>query len=213
MILITILCSKCWVTGRLEITSKKEAIQWAWQLLTEVYGLPKDRLYVTVFEGDESEGLKFDQEAYDLWKEFIDESRILNGNKKDNFWEMGETGPCGPCSEIHIDLRSDEEIASVAKGYGAIIPFLRPVDLSDDFTSDKEVRNHFINWLRESEIETDYLCYLYATAPFITVETLEGCYKKLKHSNADSILTVTSFPYPILRALKINQDKTLSFRS
>ena len=92
---------------------KKEAIQWAWQLLTEVYGLPKDRLYVTVFEGDESEGLKFDQEAYDLWKEFIDESRILNGNKKDNFWEMGETGPCGPCSEIHIDLRSDEEIASV----------------------------------------------------------------------------------------------------
>ena len=90
---------------------KKEAIQWAWELLTEVYGLPKDRLYVTVFEGDKSEDLAFDQEAYDHWKELIDESRILNGDKKDNFWEMGDTGPCGPCSEMHIDLRSEEEIA------------------------------------------------------------------------------------------------------
>lgn len=92
---------------------KKEAIQWAWELLTEVYGLPKNKLYVTVFEGDDSEGLAFDAEAHSYWKEFIDESRILNGNKKDNFWEMGDTGPCGPCSEIHIDLRSDEEIAKV----------------------------------------------------------------------------------------------------
>ena len=92
---------------------KKEAIEWAWELLTEVYKLPKDRLYVTVFEGDAKEGLAFDQEAFDNWKLWIDEKRILNGNKKDNFWEMGDTGPCGPCSEIHVDLRTDEERATV----------------------------------------------------------------------------------------------------
>lgn len=92
---------------------KKEAITWSWELLTEVYKLPKDRLYVTVFEGDDSEGLPKDQEAYDFWKAFVDEDRILLGNKKDNFWEMGETGPCGPCSEIHFDSRSDEERARV----------------------------------------------------------------------------------------------------
>lgn len=88
---------------------KEEAIEWAWELLTKVYGLPKDRLYVTVFEGDAKENLAFDQEAFDFWKKWIPEDRILRGNKKDNFWEMGETGPCGPCSEIHIDLRSEEE--------------------------------------------------------------------------------------------------------
>jgi alanyl-tRNA synthetase len=88
---------------------KKEAIAWSWELLTEVYTLPKDRLYVTVFEGDEKEKLSFDKESFDCWKQHIDEGRILRGNKKDNFWEMGEQGPCGPCSEIHVDLRSDEE--------------------------------------------------------------------------------------------------------
>lgn len=88
---------------------KKEAIEWAWELLTEVYKLDKDRLYVTVFEGDKKENLAFDQDAYNEWKKWIAEDRILNGNKKDNFWEMGDTGPCGPCSEIHVDLRSDEE--------------------------------------------------------------------------------------------------------
>ena len=93
---------------------KKEAIEWAWELLTEVYKLPKDRLYVTVFEGDAKEKLAFDQEAFDNWKLWIDPNRILNGNKKDNFWEMGDTGPCGPCTEIHIDLRSDAERAAVA---------------------------------------------------------------------------------------------------
>jgi len=93
---------------------KKEAIEWAWELLTEVYQLPKDRLYVTVFEGDAKENLAFDQEASDNWKLWIDPSRILNGNKNDNFWEMGDTGPCGPCTEIHIDLRSDAERAAVA---------------------------------------------------------------------------------------------------
>lgn len=92
---------------------KKEAIEWAWELLTKVYGLPSDRLYVTVFEGDAKENLAFDQEAYDNWCLWIDKSRILNGNKKDNFWEMGDTGPCGPCTEIHIDLRSDAERAAV----------------------------------------------------------------------------------------------------
>ena len=92
---------------------KKEAIEWAWELLVDVYKLPKDRLYVTVFEGDAKEGLAFDQEAFDNWKLYIAEDRILNGNKKDNFWEMGDTGPCGPCSEIHIDLRPDAERALV----------------------------------------------------------------------------------------------------
>ncbi len=93
---------------------KKEAIAWAWQLLTEVYGIDKDILYVTVFEGsDDADNLKMDQEAYDLWKAFIPEDRILMGNKKDNFWEMGDQGPCGPCSEIHVDIRSAEEKAKV----------------------------------------------------------------------------------------------------
>ncbi|MBL1409884.1 alanine--tRNA ligase [Sphingobacterium faecale] len=88
---------------------KKEAISWAWELLTEVYKLDKDRLYVTIFEGDDTEGLIRDQEAYGFWKEFIGEDRILLGNKKDNFWEMGDMGPCGPCSEIHYDMRTDDE--------------------------------------------------------------------------------------------------------
>ncbi|MFT5617678.1 MAG: alanyl-tRNA synthetase, partial [Arenicella sp.] len=90
---------------------KKEAIAWAWELLTEEYKLPKDKLYVTVFEGDKSEGLEPDNEAADFWKAHIEEDRIIYANKADNFWEMGEQGPCGPCSEIHVDLRSDEEIA------------------------------------------------------------------------------------------------------
>jgi alanyl-tRNA synthetase len=93
---------------------KKEAIAWAWELLTEVYKIDKDILYVTVFEGsDDADNLEMDTEAYDLWKQFIAEDRILKGNKKDNFWEMGEQGPCGPCSEIHIDIRSAEEKAKV----------------------------------------------------------------------------------------------------
>ncbi|AUC79458.1 alanine--tRNA ligase [Nonlabens sp. MB-3u-79] len=92
---------------------KKEAIAWAWELLTEVYKIDKDCLYVTIFEGDKSENLDRDSEAYDLWKELIAEDRILNGNKADNFWEMGAQGPCGPCSEIHVDIRSKEEKAKV----------------------------------------------------------------------------------------------------
>jgi len=92
---------------------KKEAIDWAWELLTEVYGIDKSRLYVTVFEGAQVDKLAKDNDSFDCWKQHIDEDRILNGNKADNFWEMGAVGPCGPCSEIHIDLRSDEERAKV----------------------------------------------------------------------------------------------------
>lgn len=92
---------------------KTEAIAWSWELLTEVYGIPKDRLYVTIFEGDEKEGLPRDDEAYNEWKKVIAEDRILLGNKKDNFWEMGDTGPCGPCTEIHVDCRTDEERKAV----------------------------------------------------------------------------------------------------
>ncbi|MBO4588152.1 MAG: alanine--tRNA ligase [Bacteroidales bacterium] len=88
---------------------KKEAIAYGWEFLTEVMGIDKERLYVTVFGGDEKDGLEMDVEAYGYWKEHIAEERILKGSKKDNFWEMGDQGPCGPCSEIHIDLRSDEE--------------------------------------------------------------------------------------------------------
>ncbi len=88
---------------------KKEAIEWAWEYLTEVIKLDKNRLYVTVFEGNAEEGLERDNEAAGYWEKYLPKDRIINGNKKDNFWEMGDTGPCGPCSEIHIDIRSDEE--------------------------------------------------------------------------------------------------------
>ncbi|MEM7297428.1 MAG: alanine--tRNA ligase, partial [Bacteroidota bacterium] len=89
---------------------KGEAIEWAWELLTEKFELPKERFYATIFEGDESENLKRDSEAFEFWKKVLPEDRILNGSKKDNFWEMGDIGPCGPCSELHIDLRPQEEV-------------------------------------------------------------------------------------------------------
>jgi alanyl-tRNA synthetase len=92
---------------------KEEAIQWAWELLTEVYQLPKDRLYVTIFEGDASENLAKDEDAARIWEKYIAKDRILLGNKKDNFWEMGDVGPCGPCTEIHFDSRPDAERAKV----------------------------------------------------------------------------------------------------
>jgi len=93
---------------------KKEAIAWAWELLTEVFGIDKEILYVTIFEGDDEEGLERDQDAYDFWKQYISEDRILNGSKHDNFWEMGDQGPCGPCSEIHVDIRSEEDRARLS---------------------------------------------------------------------------------------------------
>ena len=92
---------------------KKEAIAWSWELLTDVYKLNTDKLYVTIFEGDDKEGLPRDEEAFNEWKKYIAEDRILLGNKKDNFWEMGDTGPCGPCTEIHVDCRTDEERKTV----------------------------------------------------------------------------------------------------
>ncbi len=92
---------------------KKEAIEWAWELLTKKFGLPEDRFYATIFEGDKEENLEPDDEAKNFWKDHLPEDRILNGSKKDNFWEMGETGPCGPCSELHIDLRPQSEIDKV----------------------------------------------------------------------------------------------------
>ena len=93
---------------------KKEAITWAWEFLTEVLKIDKNSLYVSVFEGAKEDDLAFDQEAYDIWKDIIDEDRIINGNKQDNFWEMGAQGPCGPCSEIHVDIRSAEEKAQIS---------------------------------------------------------------------------------------------------
>ena len=92
---------------------KKEAIEWAWEYLTEILKLDKERLYVTVFEGYAPEGLERDNEAAEIWEQFLPKSRIINGNKKDNFWEMGDTGPCGPCSEIHIDIRDNEDRAKI----------------------------------------------------------------------------------------------------
>ncbi len=91
---------------------KREAIEWAWELLHDVYKLPAERMYATVFEGSEEDGVPFDQEAYDYWLQFLPADHIIRGNKHDNFWEMGETGPCGPCSEIHFDLRDEAEIAA-----------------------------------------------------------------------------------------------------
>ena len=92
---------------------KEEAIAWAWEYLTEVLKIDKSIIYVTVFEGDAKEKLDFDQEAFDIWAKYIAKDRILKGNKKDNFWEMGDQGPCGPCSEIHVDIRSAEEKAKI----------------------------------------------------------------------------------------------------
>lgn len=92
---------------------KKEAIEWAWELLTDVYQIDKDRLYVSVFEGSSEDKLKKDEEAFNIWSKLIDSDRIIDGDKKDNFWEMGDVGPCGPCSEIHVDIRSDEDRKNV----------------------------------------------------------------------------------------------------
>ena len=94
---------------------KNEALHWSWELLTEVYKLPKERIYVSVFEGNEEDGVPFDQEAFDIWKEILgSDERIIFGNKKDNFWEMGDVGPCGPCSEIHIDLRNQSDVDKIS---------------------------------------------------------------------------------------------------
>ena len=134
---------------------KKEAITWAWELLTEVYGIDKDRLYVTVFGGDEKENLERDEEAANIWKSLVPDDKILDFGKKDNFWEMGETGPCGPCSEIHIDLRSEEEIAKVPgkelinKDHPQVIELWNLVFIQYNRKADKSLEN-----LPEKHIDT-----------------------------------------------------------
>ena len=134
---------------------KKEAITWAWELLTEVYGIDKSRLYVTVFGGDKNENLARDEEAAGIWNSVVPEERILDFGKKDNFWEMGETGPCGPCSEIHIDLRSDEEIAKlpgkelVNKDHPQVIEIWNLVFIQYNRKADKSLEN-----LPEKHIDT-----------------------------------------------------------
>ncbi|HPR31742.1 MAG TPA: alanine--tRNA ligase [Prolixibacteraceae bacterium] len=92
---------------------KKEAIAWAWEFLVDTMGISRDRLYATIFEGDAADGVERDTEAYNYWKQYLPDNRIINGNKKDNFWEMGDTGPCGPCSEIHVDIRNEQERAKI----------------------------------------------------------------------------------------------------
>jgi len=88
---------------------KEDAIKWAWELLTEVYKINKESLYITVFEGSKDDNTDLDQDAFDIWSKIVDKEKIILGNKKDNFWEMGDVGPCGPCSEIHVDIRTDKD--------------------------------------------------------------------------------------------------------
>jgi len=134
---------------------KDQAIDWAWDLLTEVYKLPEDRLYVTVFEGDVSDNLKIDQESIEIWKKHVSEERIIPASKKDNFWEMGEIGPCGPCTEIHIDLRSDEERnkidgkSLVNKDHPQVIEIWNIVFIQFNRNSDKSLVN-----LPETHVDT-----------------------------------------------------------
>jgi len=88
---------------------KEEAIEWAWELLTKIYKIDKESLYITIFEGSKEDNTSLDQEALDIWSKIVEKDKIIFGNKKDNFWEMGDVGPCGPCSEIHVDIRSEKE--------------------------------------------------------------------------------------------------------
>ena len=134
---------------------KAEAIEMAWELLTEVYELPKDRLYVTVFEGDTKDNVSVDQESIDLWKKHIASDRIIKASKKDNFWEMGDIGPCGPCTEIHIDLRSDNERcekdgkALVNKDHPQVIEIWNLVFIQYNRNADKSLVN-----LPETHVDT-----------------------------------------------------------
>ena len=133
---------------------KEEAIFLAWKLLTEVYKIDKDRLYVTVFEGDKNDNLQKDEEAYKIWSKFVSPERIILGNKHDNFWEMGETGPCGPCTEIHIDVRNDEEREKingkslVNTGHPEVIEIWNIVFIQYERLADrslKKLEKHFID--------------------------------------------------------------------
>src|SRR5665647_19925 len=155
---------------------KKDAINWAWELLTDILKIDKDRLYVTVFEGDKSESLEPDNESFEIWSNNIDKDRILEGSKKDNFWEMGETGPCGPCSEIHVDIRNENERKKlpghelVNKGHPQVIEiwnlvfiqYNRKADGSLEFLPNKHVdtgmgfeRLYMVIQGKKSNYETD----------------------------------------------------------
>jgi len=134
---------------------KKETIEWAWELLTQEFKLPQERIYVSVFGGDDSEGLELDQESYDIWKSILDEQKIIYGSKKDNFWEMGETGPCGPCSEIHVDLRPEEEVKNIPgrnlvnKGHPLVIELWNLVFIQFNRKASGELEN-----LPEKHVDT-----------------------------------------------------------
>ena len=169
---------------------KKEAIEWAWELLVDVYGIDSDRLYVTVFEGSKSE-LPEDKEAYDVWKKFIPETSILKFDKKDNFWEMGDTGPCGPCSEIHVDIRDDKErkeidgISLVNKNHPEVIELWNLVFIEFNRLSSGELQP-----LSEKHVDTgmgfERLCMVL----------------QQKKSNYD-----TDVFLPLIREIEINSSK------
>ena len=125
-------------------------------------------------------------------------------------WSIQVAKSSGLFDAVYIST-DDEEIANVAKEYGAIIPFLRPLHLSDDFTGDKEVRDHFIEWMKDNSVKADTLCYLYATAPFVTEETLRKCQELLVDSGAESSHTVTKYAYPVQRSLRRDKKGILSF--
>lgn len=125
-------------------------------------------------------------------------------------WSIEVAKSSGLFENVYVST-DDEEIADVAERYGAIIPFLRPEHLSNDFAQDKEVRDHFIEWMKDNGVQADVLCYLYATAPFVTVKTLKGCQELLLDSGAVSAHTVTTYGYPVLRSLKKDEKGLLSF--
>ena len=125
-------------------------------------------------------------------------------------WSIEAAKKSSLFTSIYVST-DDKEIAQIAESYGAIIPFIRPKSLATDTSNDQEVRDHFIEWMNSENIKADILCYLYATAPFITRETLIGCRKLLLNSGAESALTVTTFSYPVLRALRKDKDGWLTF--
>lgn len=127
------------------------------------------------------------------------------------YWSIAAAKSSNLFDEIYIST-DDLEIAEIAERYGAKIPFIRPKEISNDFANDKDVRDHFLEWMKSNNIKADILCYLYATAPFITKETLNGCRNLLLEKDAYLVHTVASFPYPVLRALEIKKNGIISFK-
>lgn len=127
------------------------------------------------------------------------------------YWSIIAAKSSNLFDEIYVST-DDLEIAAIAEKYGAMIPFIRPKEISNDYANDKDVRDHFLNWMKINYKKVDILCYLYATAPFINKETLYGCRKLLLDSGSFLAYTITSFPYPVMRALKQNNDGTVVFK-